>query len=548
MKRYISHIIKGAESRTEFFLRNIETDHTSLLYGGLKGEILDAKATIYALCTAMSVYLNKNSKYFKDNELLNKMEGALFFVERSQRSDDGSFDYASCNFRSAPDTAFCFKRLVATYFLLKKYGQDDERLLKIQERYKSILEKSLIIISEGGFHTPNHRWAISAALLTGANIFSENVELVEKLNNRAKQYLSEGIDGDADGDYSEHSTGNYNAVVNAALISCYEATDDENFLSYVKRNLDMMLYYIDDEGVIFTQNSTRQDRGKAERIDKYFYQYLYMAYKIGNLDFESAAHEMICENLKKDRQAPDCLYFLMLHDYLLDYYLSGKGYKKEYRRYFEGAGVYRVKNSRFTYTVLRNKSRCLYLDFKGIMVGLRIGESLAYVRNFIPVNLKITGNSVTLSASAAGNYYEPFDTPQPTKDWWKMDHSKRKILENPKLDMEVGIKELESGVEISLKSEGLDRLPLRVEIDLSPDIKLFNEHFYLKTHPGGSMITRDGYVYAEAPGKTLIIGEAFGEHEFSGHYSGEEKNTEGYSLQFHGYTPIDKKFVICLKD
>lgn len=548
MKRYMAHIIEGADIRTDFFLNNIETDENSLLYGGLRGEIWDAKATIYALSTAIAAFLNSESRYYRDEQLLIKIENAVSFVEKSQRSDDGSFDYASCNFHSAPDTAFCFKRLVATYFLIEKYGKDDDRLLKLRDRYKNILKNSLIIISEGGFHTPNHRWAITAALLTGANIFDENKTLSKKLRDRAKRYLLEGIDGDEDGDYSEHSTGNYNAVVNAALISCYEATEDENFLSYVARNLDMMLYYIDDEGIIFTQNSTRQDRGKAERIDKYFYQYLYMSHKTGNLDFECAAHEMIYKSLKEGRTAPDCLYLIMLHDYLADCFLSGRGYKKEYRRYFKGAGVYRVKTDIFTYTVLRDKSRFLYIDFKGFIVGIRIGESLAYVRNFIPTDIEIKDRSVRLSAAAHGNYYEPFDTPQPTTDWWKMDHSKRKILESPKLNMEVSIKEMDKGLEISLKSEGLDRLPLRVEIDLPSDIELYNGHFYLKTNAGGSMIARDGNVFAGISGKTLIIGKAFGEHEFSGHYSGEEKNTEGYSLQFHGYTPIDKKFAICLKE
>ena len=142
----------------------------------------------------------------------------------------------------------------------------------------------------------------------------------------------------------------------------------------------------------------------------------------------------------------------------------------------------------------------------------------------------------------------PFETAPKTSDWWEMDHSKRKILEKPELNMTVCIRELSGGVEIFIKSEGLDRLPLRVEIDLPPDISLYNEHFYLKTNAGGSIIAGDGNVFARTQGKTLKFGEAFCEHEFSGHYSGEEKNTEGYSLQFHAYTPIDKRFVICIPE
>ena len=62
-------------------------------------------------------------------------------------------------------------------------------------------------------------------------------------------------------------------------------TGDGSFLGYVERNLDMMLYYIDGDDTIFTQNSTRQDQGKALYPDQYFYLYTYMADKTGSEAF-----------------------------------------------------------------------------------------------------------------------------------------------------------------------------------------------------------------------------------------------------------------------
>ena len=88
--------------------------------------------------------------------------------------------------------------------------------------------------------------------MQGAGLFAGEEEFARSLRERAGQYLAEGIDGDEYGEYAERSTGNYNAVVNNAMMAMFEATGDEEFLGYVRRNLDMMLTYIDPDDTIFT--------------------------------------------------------------------------------------------------------------------------------------------------------------------------------------------------------------------------------------------------------------------------------------------------------
>ena len=58
------------------------------------------------------------------------------------------------------------------------------------------------------------------------------------------------------------------------------------------------------------------------------------------------------------------------------------------------------------------------------------------------------------------------------------------------------------------------------------------------------MILRDGIVTLEHEGKRMTAGPGFGEHEFQGHYSGEEINTEGYTIYCNAYTPFERKFTI----
>ncbi|EXG88467.1 hypothetical protein K413DRAFT_5387 [Clostridium sp. ASBs410] len=544
MKRYIAHLLKGAEYRTRQFMDGQVKDPENLQYGGIRGDIWEAKPTIYALTTALAVYLNENSSFYRHKALYDTIDLALDFTERTQR-EDGSFDYPSCNFKSAADTSFCFKRLIAAYRLLVKYDVErDSKLLIFRKKYLTIMRRALEAILTGGFHTPNHRWAIVAALLQGANLFAEEKEFSGKLKARAQQYLSEGIDGDEDGEYAERSTGNYNAVVNSAMMAMYEESKDENFLGYMERNLAMMLTYIDPDDTIFTQNSTRQDKGRLEYLDKYFYQYLFLCSYAENPVFDGAAHKIIRDNMERGNLAPDCLHVVMNHDEMLEHCFKGFGFLEEYRKFFRHAGVLRVKKKAYTYTVLNGKSAFLYFKCGSTMVYVKIGESYCDIRNFIPQKIEERENGCKVEAVANGWYYLPFKEKQDTSDWWKMDHTKREKQISSQLKTTVEIRELEQGLELSVKTAGLDRLPMRLEVCIPAGTTLEHPAFSLKAGVGESLILRDGFLTVRDEQKELVLGPGFGEHEFQGHYSGEEINFDGYTVYANGYTPLERTFQI----
>ena len=547
MERYMAHLLKGAEYRTRQFMGSQVKNPASLQYGGIKGDIWEAKPTIYALASALAVYFHEDSCFYKSKELYQAVGLALDFIARTQR-EDGSFDYPSCNFKSAADTSFCFKRLIAAYCLLVKYGNPaDEVITVLKEKYLTIMHKALDAIREGGFHTPNHRWGIAAALLQGSNLFAAEKEFAAGLKNRAEQYLAEGIDGDEDGEYAERSTGNYNAVVNNAMMAMYQETGDEAFLGYVERNLSMMLTYMDPDDTIFTQNSTRQDQGKLEYADKYFYQYLYMCSRERNPAFDGAAHKIIKDNMERGDLAPDCLHIVMNHDEMMGYHFEEYGFLEEYRKFFRHAGVLRVKKPAYTYTVLNGKSAFLYFKSKGTTLCVKIGESCCDIRNFIPQTIEELPDGCRLEAEAQSWYYLPFKEKQDTSDWWKMDQSKREKLISSRLKTTLEIREKEQGLELNLKAEGLDRLPLRLEICIPAGVSIEHPAFALEAGAGESMILKDGYLEIHDGLTTVEIGPGFGEHSFKGHYSGEEINSAGYTVYANGYTPLEKHFSLMVK-
>ena len=144
-------------------------------------------------------------------------------------------------------------------------------------------------------------------------------------------------------------------------------------------------------------------------------------------------------------------------------------------------------------------------------------------------------------------YYLPFKEKQDTSDWWKMDQSKREKLISSRLKTTLEIREKEQGLELNLKAEGLDRLPLRLEICIPAGVSIEHPAFALEAGAGESMILKDGYLEIHDGLTTVEIGPGFGEHSFKGHYSGEEINSAGYTVYANGYTPLEKHFSLMVK-
>ncbi len=558
MDRYMGKLIQAAEKRVDAFRKNQVRDTGRRDCGGMKMPVVDVKPTVYVLTTAVAVYLNRNSRYYQSPELYEAISRGLDFVARLQR-EDGTFDFPACNFKSAPDTSFCFKRLIAAYRLLQKY--DTENTGELKSKYYALLCRAAEGICNGGFHTPNHRWAICAALMQGAGLLEEASGLqapnaaaeldpdkkaaAQRYRARAGEYLAEGIDGDEDGQYAERSTGGYNAVVNNAMIAMYEESRDEKYLGYVERNLHMMLTYVDPDDTIFTQNSTRQDQGRTEYMDRYFYQYLYLTSLKFNPEFDAAAHKIIKDCVERGDDAPDCLHIIMLHNRMRNYRFSGYGFMDSYRCFYPNPGVLRVKTPKFGYTLLKDSSAFLFFKAGDTMIYLKIGESFCAVRNFIPKTLEAgEEGEYILTANDKSWYYLPFKDYEGTSDWWKMDHAQREILNNGELGIRMKVTELEDGLQLNLKTDGLDQLPLRLCICVPSGSILENEHFYLQGEKGQSMILRDGCLTLTHNGNRIQIGPGFGTHEFQGHYSGEEKNASGYTIYLNDYTPCNRTITL----
>lgn len=556
MKRYIDYLIRSEEHRVDEMLFLQIKDKNDLCYGLMRGDVIEAKPTIYMMATALALYLNSRSRYYKSEKLMEALQLAADGVARVQRKS-GYIDYPCCNFFSAPDTSFCYKRLNDGYHLMKKY-QDVADTTILQKKYLAIMRMAAEAIRDGGFHTPNHRWGICAALMQAAKLFADDTEFAKSLMDRTVLYLQEGIDGNSEGEYAERSTGNYNAVVNNAMMAMYQCSKDVKYLGYVERNLNMMMYYIEPNDMVFTQNSTRQDQGKEIFMDKYLYQYLYLLAYDGtdgfikltpeeHARFDGAAHQIIKGCAETGRQAPNCLHLLMIYDKALDYTFENCGFLKTYHKLFKEAGVLRVKKENYSYTVMKNRSAFLYFNVNGLEAFLKIGESYCEIRNFVPDEMDVQEGKTVLSHTARGWYYLPWKEKQNTSDWWQMDHKKRDLMITSDLHTQVVITELADGLEISVDTDGLERLPLRMELCVPSQTTLENDHFCMETVAGKSMVLSDDYVTMTKGLTSIEFGPGACEHHFKGHYSGEEVNADGYTIYCNTYTPTKRVYTLKVK-
>ena len=157
MQQHYQRIIRDTEKRVLYFLKNQLQDQETMHHDGLMNQeqFVDPKATIFLLADLAALYFNPKSRFYQDQKALERVRAALDYEIRVQRPE-GTFDYLSCNFQSAPDTAFYTNRLVSLYKVVLKYAADP-RYAWLKEKLYQIIEKAGYGMVKGGFHTPNHR-------------------------------------------------------------------------------------------------------------------------------------------------------------------------------------------------------------------------------------------------------------------------------------------------------------------------------------------------------------------------------------------------------
>lgn len=600
MEKHYLKMVRDTEERVALSLRIQEKNPASPYYGGFydKDRVVHVKFAIYRVASMTTAYCNPDTKYFHSKAVENSIMLGLSYIKRQQH-ENGLFDYVTCNFNSAPDTAFCIKKLIPVYeYLSGRMGQSLEKAAesgqsldmeqktgaegrtaktaaelteaeqKICMELGEIIRRGAFGLLEGGFHTPNHRWAIASILAKTGQLFGE-----EALKKAVFSYLIEGIDCNEDGEFSEKSAGNYNRVNNDAMITLSEIYGESagdfsnpssdrqmhqqngslsaaskhsllqevNYEEYAIRNLRMMLTYFEPDWSVFTANSTRFDKDLLIYPKDYYLEYLQMGVKYQIPEFLDMCNRIFQIVEEKQISSPDFLIWLMLYPEYRSVEWKGCYQRKDFSKFYKESGILRARRGSFSYTVMRDKSNFLYFHNGTIKLAMKVAGSFCEHRAFIPDRMELQEDgSIHLKQIMRGWYYLPFAEKPETSDWWKMDQSRRQKKTGPDMEINVEVKPTAAGLDIRIQTHGVEGAPWRVELALQGIDAVASEHLMLPVHGGEVLVMKEPEMEAYNAKDSILIGPGFGEHRFTDGKEDSELRTPGaVTLYFTDYTGFD---------
>ena len=198
-------------------------------------------------------YSNPNSRYHRSDAVVDSIRLALEASEERFQYEDGSIDSGSDK-QNAANAAFATGGI---HQIWERWQNIEHPLSgEIIDRCRRILVKFGLSCRTMGVFTPNHRWVACAAMAI-VNEVEPDEQLVAKIDD----YLSDGIDQDADGFYSEYSP-MYAMLCNMCFLQVAKRLDRPELLIPVRKNLELLLSLCHPGGQVASEFSVRADTGK----------------------------------------------------------------------------------------------------------------------------------------------------------------------------------------------------------------------------------------------------------------------------------------------
>lgn len=586
MEQHYKKIVKDTERRAAAAMQRQIMDAGNARYGGFRDGtgIVQAKYAIYQVAPMIAAYCCPDTVFYQGREIYGRILAGLAYI-RGVQHENGLFDYITCNFYSAPDTAFCLKKLLPVYEYLcgkadaaggktggfagqeksallpansvagKRAGKEESNRdgegfpveaitageMEIRTRLEEIIANGANGMLLGGFHTPNHRWAIASILMACSRFFGS-----KEMAEAARGYLKEGIDCNADGEYSEKSAGNYNRINNDAMILLSQVTGDASYEQHVLRNLKMMLTYIEPDGSIFTSNSTRFDKDLLVYPTDYYMEYLRMGMKYQIPEFLQMCNSIFDIVEEKRIATPDCLIWFLLCPVYREFEYGERYPFGDYHVFYRDSGIARHRSGRYTYTVMNGKSNFFCLHNGTMKLEIKVCGSFCEHRAFLGEKMEqISEGEYHLCQVMRGWYYLPFDKEPETGDWWKMDNASRPKKYGPDMQVDVWVKETAGGVDLCVKTSGVDGAPWRVELAFSGADFFSSSQIDMPVSGSEVLVVKEGEVEVANGWDALVIGPCFGEHHFTEGKEDSEKKTPGaFTLYLTDYTAFEREIHI----
>jgi hypothetical protein len=468
--------------------------------------LFTASAAAGLVEACMAAYLHPQSRFHADNMLPERIQLAARFLERIQHSD-GTIDLLETNFDSTPDTGFVMHPLCTAACLAKRNRHDG-----LFNTLAPFIRKAAGALTVGGIHTPNHRWVVSSALAQANELFPD-----PRYVKRIDQWLAEGIDIDADGQYTERSTSVYNTVCDRAFTVLAVKLARPELLEPVRRNLHSMMYLMHPNYEVVTEISRRQDRDQKATMSGYWFPLRYLAVKDREGQFLEVAN----------RFTPNyaSLPALMEYPEIAGPLPPLAAPPSDYTRDFRELGVVRYRRGPVSATVIDDSPTLFTLRN-----GDAVIDSVRFATSFFG-----KGQLTSLDQTLEAPYYQPLNPPQRvTPANWAELRNKRKTSQVCHLHQRCTVTETAVGFRVRIQSDGTDGVPAAIEIHFRDGGELTGCE---QSAPGIAFLSSGTATYSAGSSK-IRIGPALHKHSYS-QLRGALPKQPGTSLYLTGFTPLD---------
>jgi hypothetical protein len=517
-------LVKSAERMVDQWFQSQQAN------GGLLDErgIPAVGSSVIYLSALTAVYLVPESSHYHSAELLERMERVADYLLRVQHPD-GTIDLYITNFASPPDTAFVVDMLAPVVEVMRAHKDPNTR--QVQEKLETFVRRAGEGLITGGVHTPNHRWAVSAALSRCHHLFPDPRYLA-----RIDQWLAEGIDLDSEGQFTEHSTGAYNEVCDHAFITLGRMLNRPEFFDPVRKNLETMLYFLHPTDEVVTDISHRQDRFRPISIMRYYHAYRFMAYHDRNGRFASVANYIERNHLP------------IMGEYLIDFMEvpalrqdlpPREPIPTDYEKYYPLSSFVHIRRGERSASILGDDWRFFAFRNGGAVVEAVRMASAYFGKGQFTGPLRHEGSSYRMEQQLEGFYYQPLppEDLRPDDDWSLEPKTLRAHSNFSRLNSSVEIRETADGCELSFDLSGTDEVPFAVEITLRSGGKLTGDALTPVADAPNAYILGEGFATYELAGSRLRMGPGFRRHAWTQMHHAQPR-LEGLSLYMTGFTPL----------
>jgi hypothetical protein len=507
-------------------------------FGGFVSDGIAAPTSVSSLASLGYAYLLPESKYYQSDAILARVIAGAQFGRRIRR-ESGCFDLITTNFDSSPDTGFMVEAIAPVVRAARK--MDTEGAQEIAACLGEIIQTAAPGMEAGGFHTPNHRWVLVAALSLAQELFPElnTIGTVEK-------YLAETIDINADGEFIERSAGVYNAVCNRALRLAAETLGRPELLDPVRRNLDLSYHLLNSDGTVVTSFSGRQDRGQRIVLVNMADSYYAMARRDGN-GFYAAVADWLCAS--SPNGVTVLLEPFLTHPEWREDDLPREALPDSYARVYPTARLWRVRRGKTSATAGAGVTSPFSVKHGEVhLSSVNFCASYFAIAQFSGESFEEVDSRILMRHQSRGSlydfpvYYQPLDKPV-AYDAFSAMRKERDIYGLPPLVTDLELEEVDGGFDLSVKVSGYDRVPFQIACDFVPGGELDFESGILMGDAGAVTFLKSGHATYHIGTDAISFGPGAYGHRFW-QMRGSEAAPGAFRVLMSFMTPVDHKLQI----